>query len=162
MKHCVEVERWRGPPHVNKVKQYELCLFIQFSLLIKNILLLNKVFLLLLLLLISFWTGHYILTTWALSVPLQVPGPQVGPPPGPRWAAGGAAAELFPQHTSGLGRTHPVTSVSSEEEEKVWVQTAEEEEEGRKVLPRVASILTVGFFFSQLRKVLEPTRPDRA
>ena len=53
--------------------------------------------------------------------------PSAGPrasgwPHGPRWAAGGAAAELFPQHTSGLGRTHPVTSVSSEEEEKVWVQ----------------------------------------
>ena len=33
--HCVKLERWQGPPHKNKVKQYEVVfftvsLFIQF------------------------------------------------------------------------------------------------------------------------------------
>ena len=24
--HCLKLERWQGPPHVNKVKQYEIVL----------------------------------------------------------------------------------------------------------------------------------------
>ena len=30
--HCLKLERWQGPPHINKVKQYKtlLHLFIQF------------------------------------------------------------------------------------------------------------------------------------
>ena len=30
--HCLKLERWQGPPHINKVKQYEIkvSLFIQF------------------------------------------------------------------------------------------------------------------------------------
>ena len=160
MKHCVEVERWRGPPHVNKVKQYELCLFIQFSLLIKNILLLNKVFLLLLL--ISFWTGHYILTTWALSVPLQVPGPQVGPPRpsvGSRGRCGRAVSSTYfrirkntPSDISEFWRRRK--SVSSD------CRGGRRGPEGPA--PGCFDSDCGFFFFSQLRKVLEPTRPDRA
>ena len=31
--HCLKIERWQGPPHINKVRQSKLCtvsLFIQF------------------------------------------------------------------------------------------------------------------------------------
>ena len=25
--HCLTLERWQGPPHINKVKQYKIALF---------------------------------------------------------------------------------------------------------------------------------------
>ena len=28
--HCLKVERWQGPPHINKVKQYETVLSFKF------------------------------------------------------------------------------------------------------------------------------------
>ena len=28
--HCLKIEKWQGPPHVNRVKQYKLC-FCLFS-----------------------------------------------------------------------------------------------------------------------------------
>lgn len=57
----------------------------------------------------------------------------------PRPVGGAAAAASgrarFPEtHISGLGRTHPVTSVRFEPEQ-LSTQTLEEEQEGRKVLP---------------------------
>ena len=27
LEHCLELERWQGPPHVHKVKHYEIVLF---------------------------------------------------------------------------------------------------------------------------------------
>ena len=32
--HCLKLERWQGPPHINKVKQYETVLSFEVSLLI--------------------------------------------------------------------------------------------------------------------------------
>ena len=30
--HCLKLERWQGPPHINKVKQYEIVLSCKVSL----------------------------------------------------------------------------------------------------------------------------------
>ena len=29
--HCVKIERWQGPPHINKAKQYETVLLFKVS-----------------------------------------------------------------------------------------------------------------------------------
>lgn len=58
------------------------------------------------------------------------------------WPPGGCAAPFPETHTSGLGRTHPVTSVRFEEEESLNSNCAAEEEEGRKVLPGFLSLLS--------------------
>ena len=34
--HCLELGRWQGPPHINKVKQYETVLSLKVSLFIKS------------------------------------------------------------------------------------------------------------------------------
>ena len=33
--HCLKLERWQGPPNINKLKQYETLLSFKFSLLIQ-------------------------------------------------------------------------------------------------------------------------------
>ena len=35
--HCLKLERWQGPPHINRVKQYEMMLSFKVSLLIQLI-----------------------------------------------------------------------------------------------------------------------------
>ena len=34
--HCLKVERWQGPPHINKVKWYEMLLSFRVSLFIQS------------------------------------------------------------------------------------------------------------------------------
>ena len=34
--HCLKTERWQGPPHINKVKQYETMLSFRVSLFIQS------------------------------------------------------------------------------------------------------------------------------
>ena len=33
--HCLKLGRWQGPPHINKVKQFEIALSFKVSLLIQ-------------------------------------------------------------------------------------------------------------------------------
>ena len=40
--HCLKLERWQGPPNINKVKHYETVLSFKVSLFIKFILAVKK------------------------------------------------------------------------------------------------------------------------
>ena len=35
LEHCLKLERWQGPPHINKIKQYEIVLNFKVSLFIQ-------------------------------------------------------------------------------------------------------------------------------
>ena len=40
--NCLKLERWQGPPHINKVKQYEIVLSLYFIILFLRLNELNK------------------------------------------------------------------------------------------------------------------------
>ena len=37
LEHCWKLERWQGPPHINKVKQYEIVLSFKVRLLVYSV-----------------------------------------------------------------------------------------------------------------------------